>query len=128
MLEGESRQLLSGVDKGRSLTQWLSMKHSVSHDLGKERAKQVMEAAWQSYSTKFGKYSPSMQWVSDDKAKIGFVAKGISLDGTIQLQANSIDLELDVPFLLRPFQKMAVGVIEGEIKEWIGKAKTGELA
>lgn len=104
------------------------MKHSVSHDLGKERAKQVMEAAWQSYSTKFGKYSPSMQWVSDDKAKIGFVAKGISLDGTIQLQANSIDLELDVPFLLRPFQKMAVGVIEGEIKEWIGKAKTGELA
>lgn len=69
-----------------------------------------------------------MQWVSEDKATIGFVAKGISLDGTIQLQANSIDLELDVPFLLRPFQKMAVGVIEGEIKEWIGKAKTGELA
>jgi hypothetical protein len=86
-----------------------------------------MDAAWKSYSDKFGKYSPSMQWVSDDKAKIGFVAKGISLDGTIQLQANSIDLELDVPFLLRPFQKMAVGVIEGEIKEWIGKSQSGQL-
>ena len=103
------------------------MKHSVSHDLGKERAKQVMEAAWKSYSSKFGKYSPSMQWLSDDHAKIGFVAKGISLDGKIQLQANSIDLELDVPFLLRPFQKMAVGAIEEEIKEWIGKAKGGQL-
>lgn len=103
------------------------MKHSVSHDLGKERARQVMEAAWKSYSEKFGKYSPSMHWVSDDKAKIGFVAKGISLDGTIQLQANSIDLELDVPFLLRPFQKMAVGVIEGEIREWIGKSQSGQL-
>lgn len=99
----------------------------MSHDLGKERAKQVMEAAWKSYSSKFGKYSPSMQWLSDDHAKIGFVAKGISLDGKIQLQANSIDLELDVPFLLRPFQKMAVGVIEEEIKEWIGKAKGGQL-
>lgn len=103
------------------------MKHSVSHDLGKERAKQVMEAAWKSYSSKFGKYSPSMQWLSDDQAKIGFVAKGISLDGKIQLQANSIDLELDVPFLLKPFQKMAVGVIEEEIKEWIGKSKGGQL-
>lgn len=103
------------------------MKHSVSHDLGKERAKQVMESAWASYSSKFQKYSPTMQWLSDDHAKIGFVAKGISLDGKITLLADSIDLELDVPFLLRPFQKMAVGVIEGEIKEWIAKSKNGEL-
>jgi Putative polyhydroxyalkanoic acid system protein (PHA_gran_rgn) len=104
------------------------MKHSVSHDLGKERAKQVMEAAWSSYSEKFGKYSPTMKWLSEEHAKIGFVAKGISLDGQIKLLPNSIDLELDVPFLLKPFQKMAVGVIEGEIKAWIAKAKNGELA
>ena len=111
----------------RGLAQSHYMKHSVSHDLGKEQAKQVMEAAWNSYSTKFGKYTPSIKWVADDRAQIGFVAKGMSLDGTISLQANSIDLELDVPFLLKPFQKMAVGVIEGEIKEWITKAKNGQL-
>lgn len=86
-----------------------------------------MEAAWKSYSDKFGKYSPTMQWTSEDQAKIGFVAKGISLDGSIRLLANSIDLELDVPFLLKPFQKMAVGVIEEEIKVWIGKSKNGQL-
>lgn len=104
------------------------MKHSVSHDLGKERAKQVTQAAWNSYSEKFGKYSPTIEWVSDDRAQIGFNAKGMALQGSISLQPTTIDLELDVPFLLRPFQKMAVGVIEEEIKEWIAKAKDGTLA
>jgi hypothetical protein len=28
-----------------------------------------------------------------------------------------------VPFLLRPFKSQALGVIEGEINEWIKKAK-----
>jgi hypothetical protein len=115
------------LTSGNASREGCNMKHSVSHDLGKERAKQVTEAAWTSYSAKFSKYSPTIQWLSDDQAKIGFVAKGISLDGSIKLLPNSIDLELDVPFLLKPFQKMAVGVIEGEIKEWITKAKTGQL-
>jgi Putative polyhydroxyalkanoic acid system protein (PHA_gran_rgn) len=103
------------------------MKHSVSHDLGKERAKQVTEAAWNSYSAKFSKYTPTIKWLSEDRAQIGFNAKGMSLEGSISLQPTTIDLELDVPFLLKPFQKMAVGVIEEEIKEWIGKAKNGAL-
>ncbi len=92
------------------------MKHSVSHDLGKERAKQVTEAAWSSYCAKFSKYTPTIKWLSDDRAQIGFNAKGMSLEGSISLQPTTIDLELDVPFLLKPFQKMAVGVIEEEIK------------
>ena len=31
--------------------------------------------------------------------------------------------DIDVPFLLRPFKSQALGVIEGEINEWIKKAK-----
>ncbi len=103
------------------------MKHSVPHDLGQERAKRVTDAAWSSYSKRFDKYSPTMSWVSDDEAKIGFTAKGFSLDGAIQVRPNSIDLLLDVPFLLRPFQKMAIGVIEQEIRSWIQKSENGEI-
>jgi len=33
-------------------------------------------------------------------------------------------LDIDVPFLLRPFKSQALGVIEGEINEWIKKAKS----
>ena len=40
---------------------------------------------------------------------------------------NAIELDLDVPFLLRPFKSQALGVIETEIKAWIAKAKKGEV-
>ncbi len=103
------------------------MKHSVPHDLGLERAKQVTESAWSTYSSRFSAYKPTMNWLTDSKAKIGFTAKGISLDGTIEVHAKSIDLELEVPFLLKPFRGKAISVIEEEIKAWIGKAKAGQL-
>ena len=41
--------------------------------------------------------------------------------------ASSIELELDVPFLFRPFRKQAIRVIEEEVQEWIEKAKAGDL-
>jgi hypothetical protein len=45
----------------------------------------------------------------------------------LEVRPSSIDMELEVPFLLRVFQGQAVKLIEGEIKEWIGKAKQGQL-
>ena len=103
------------------------MKHAVPHDLGPERAKKVAEAALAAYEKKFAKYQPRAQWTSDTRASISFKAKGMSLSGTLEVRGNAIEMDLDVPFLLRPFQGMAVGVIEGEIKEWIAKAKAGEF-
>ncbi|HTM44260.1 MAG TPA: polyhydroxyalkanoic acid system family protein [Polyangiaceae bacterium] len=103
------------------------MKHSVPHDLGKEKALKVTQAAWQSYSTRFSQYHPTCSWPSPYKAQIGFTAKGMSLKGDIEVTEKTIDLELDVPFLLRPFKSMALGVIEEEIKTWIGKAKAGQI-
>lgn len=97
------------------------MKHSVSHSLGQERAKKVTEAALGSYATKFAKYSPKTTWTSDNRAQISFSVKGMSLKGAVEVKDKSIELELDVPFLLRPFQGQAISVIEGEIKEWLGK-------
>jgi hypothetical protein len=34
---------------------------------------------------------------------------------------------MEVPFLLRPFKNQAISVIEGEIREWIEKARTGAV-
>lgn len=103
------------------------MKHSVRHDLGIDQAKKVTRAALDSYSEKFAKYNPTVSWQSETRAKIGFTAKGVSLDGAIEVNSSSIDLELEVPFLLRPFRGKALSVIEGEIQEWIGKAKDGQI-
>jgi len=99
------------------------MKHSVPHDLGQERAKKVAESALSTYSQKYANYSPQVNWKSPNQADISFRVKGISLSGSLEVLDRSIDLDMDVPFLLRPFKNQALGVIEGEIKDWIKKAK-----
>ena len=99
------------------------MKHTVSHDLGQERAKKVTEAALSSYAEKFSKYSPKTTWTSPSRAQIAFSVKGMHLNGSVEVKDKAIELELDVPFLLRPFQGQAISVIEGEIRSWLDKEK-----
>jgi len=103
------------------------MKHSVPHDLGRDTAKKVAEAALNSYKQKFAEYNPSVDWVSPDRATLSFSVKGLKLNGGLEVNEKDIAMELEVPFLLRPFKKTAINVIEGQIKDWIGKAKAGKL-
>lgn len=103
------------------------MKHLVQHDLGQERAKKVAEAAIQSYEQKFAKYSPKANWVTPSRAAISFNVKGMTLNGFLDVQPTTIEMDLNVPFLLKPFKGTALGVIESEIREWIARAKNGEV-
>ena len=100
------------------------MKHVVSHDLGQERAKKVAESALSSYSEKFAKYSPEVRWKTENQAHIAFKIKGMTLSGSLEVLDKTIEMDLDVPFMLRPFKSQALSVIEGEIQDWIRKAKT----
>lgn len=99
------------------------MKHSVPHDLGQERAKKVAESALTAYSQKYANYHPQVTWKGPSRADIAFKVKGMALSGSLEVLERSIDLDIEVPFLLRPFKSQALGVIEGEINEWIKKAK-----
>jgi hypothetical protein len=101
------------------------MKHSVRHDLGMDGAKRVAELALKSYSERFQQFSPSVEWPTPDRAAIGFSVKGMTLKGALEVKEASFELELDVPFLMRPFQGKAVGIIEEEIQAWIQKTKAG---
>ena len=103
------------------------MKHSVPHDLGRDTARKVAEAALGSYQKKFAEYKLSVDWVAPDRAQLSFSVKGLTLKGGIEVSENDIAMELDVPLLLRPFKKTALNVIEGQIKEWIEKAKAGKI-
>jgi hypothetical protein len=103
------------------------MKHTVSHDLGEEKARQVADAAFAAYSARFAEYKPQAVWVRPNKAEISFTVKGLSLKGVMEVSATAIDMDLDVPFLLRPFKGTALGVIEKEIQTWVAKAKSGQL-
>jgi hypothetical protein len=103
------------------------LKHVVKHGLGFEAAKKVAEAAVGSYTERFKKYDPKVAWKDDRTAKISFSVKGMSLDGTLEVGDENIEMDLDVPFLLRPFKGTAISVIDEEIKKWLAKAKAGEI-
>lgn len=102
------------------------MKHSVSHDLGKDLAKKTAVAAFQAYEERFAKYNPTATW-TDDHADISFSARGMAVKGSIEVRPSSIDIDVDVPLLLRPFKRIAEEVVEREIRKWVEKAKRGEL-
>lgn len=104
------------------------MKHTVSHSLGLDMARKVAKAAMDSYAQRYSEYKPITHWKNEDSADIGFTIKGISLKGAVQVTADSIELDLDVPFMLRPFKGTALAVIEAEIRKWISKAEKGEIA
>ena len=103
------------------------MKHSISHDLGLDKAKEVATKALDSYKSRFAEYNPQTKWVSDTRCDIGFSVKGMSLNGVLEVTPASIDMDLDVPFMLRPFKGTALSVIEREITKWLEKAKAGSL-
>ncbi len=103
------------------------MKHGVPHDLGMEQAKKAAQAAFASYSERFAKYRPTATWTTDDRAEVSFTVKGVTLRGVLEVRPTSIDMDLDVPFLLRPFKDRALGAVDQEINRWIEKAKRGEI-
>jgi hypothetical protein len=103
------------------------MKHAVPHDLGQDMARKVADAAFASYAQKFSKYEPKANWVTPARANISFSVKGMTLKGALEVSPTTIEMDLDVPFLLKPFKGTAISVIEGEIREWIKKAKAGEI-
>ena len=103
------------------------MKHAIPHSLPPETARHALERAFASYREKYGEYNPTMVWESEKRAVIGFKVKGVSLDGAVELHPTKMDVELDVPFLFKPFQKKALEIVEREVRVWIDKAAKGEL-
>ncbi len=103
------------------------MKHVIPHDLDMATAKRVADRAFAEYKSRFPDYHPSLVWANDQRADVAFNAKGVKLSGAMLIEARSIALDLDVPFLFRPFQKKAIEVIEREVNVWLEKARAGQL-
>jgi len=102
-------------------------KHTIQHGLDQDTARRVAEKAWASYQERFSEYHPTIQWDRPDHASVGFKAMGTSLKGALTLKPGEIEMELDVPFLLKPFQGKALSVITEEVQKWVTEAKAGKI-
>jgi hypothetical protein len=103
------------------------MKHAVPHDLSIDAAKQAASAALAAYQQRFADYHPTITWVNDTLAEVNFKAKGVTMKGSFEILADRIEMDMEVPFLLRMFKQKAIDVVEGEITKWVSKAKSGQL-
>lgn len=103
------------------------MKHSVSHDLSFDLAKTAVVRALDSYRARFAEYEPTLRWTSDKDAEVSFAVKGMEIKGAFSVESDRIDMEIDVPLLMRPFRQKALDVIEREVGKWVEKARNGEL-
>jgi hypothetical protein len=103
------------------------MQHQVKHGLDFDTAKRATDKAFQTYTEKFSDYNPEYNWNDDRNAEVSFSAKGVSVSGDVEIKENSIEFDLDVPFLLKAFKGKAVSVIEDEIQKWVDRAERGEL-
>jgi hypothetical protein len=104
------------------------VEHEIRHDLEPAQAQRVAKQAVDSYATRFAKYHPEVQWLSDSQADVVFTVKGMRLSGGLKVERDRIRLSLDVPFVLRPFKGRAFAVIEREVQGWLAKAKTEQQA
>lgn len=103
------------------------MRHAIEHGLGKERARKAAQKAFETYKERFSKYNPEADWVDDDTLDVSFSAKGVTLDGRVELTDEEMIVDMQVPFMLKPFRKKALGVIEEEMQKWVERARRGEL-
>ncbi len=86
-----------------------------------------MEKAYGSYKERLADYKPNLTWVDDTKAKIGFHVLGKNIEVFLTVTERTVEMNGDLPFLFRPFQKKIVSVVGREVEKWIEKAKAGEL-
>ncbi|AWV88196.1 polyhydroxyalkanoic acid system family protein [Bradymonas sediminis] len=103
------------------------MKHVIPHGLSIGLAEKATHKALETYAEKFAQYNAKVDWQGERKATVSFSVKGVSLSGDVEVDENNIALDMSVPFLLKPFQKKAVAVVDEQVKDWIGRAKAGEL-
>ncbi len=105
----------------------MGMKHEIHHGLSPELAKKAVDKAMEAYSARFAEFNPTFSWTSDTKGRLGFRAKGVKVDGDIEIVGSKIQVDLEVPFLLRVFKGKAIEVIDREVLAWVEKARAGEL-
>jgi hypothetical protein len=105
----------------------MGMKHEIHHGLSAELVRRAVTKAMESYATRFAEFNPRFSWVSDTKGELGFRAKGVSVTGELEIVGPKILVDIEVPLLLRVFRGKAIEVIDREVREWVEKARRGEL-
>jgi hypothetical protein len=104
------------------------MKHEIPHDLEMDLAKLAARKAAEAYAKRFAEYDYRYRWANETRLELSFAVMGKRLEGVMEVLPRKLELELEVPFMFKVFQGKALQIIEREAKDWLAKARRGELS
>lgn len=99
------------------------MKHVIKTGLNVNDSKYALDEAFKVYSKQHSQYKPLFGWKKNDLATFSFTSPVGKLDGLILVVEDQLILDMNVPFLARPFQNKAISLIETEVQIWIERIK-----
>lgn len=102
------------------------MQHVFRHGLDPKLARRAAERAFASYCERYAKYEPRVLW-DGRHARCSFRAKGVRVSANVELGREDVTVDVEVPWLLRPFRALALARIERELQLWCQRARQGEL-
>lgn len=98
------------------------MKHSVHHQLETAQAKEVLDRALDTYRAHYADHGVETAWVDERTAVVGFELTGSKVDGRITVCEGCYDIDLQLPWMLRPFGKRIAQTFEHEFQRWLDRA------
>jgi hypothetical protein len=83
-------------------------------------AKRAIETAFGEYSKRYSGFAPQLQWLEPELAQVGFQALGRKIVAQVRVLDRALEIDMDVPLLVRPFVGRATAAIDREVARWVG--------
>ncbi len=103
----------------------MKLQHTVSHDLGLTRSREVLEQAFAHYQERYPHAHLQRQWRGDRESHVDLRVGGFHLQARILLGDSNVTLDMDVPLLARLWVPKIKARIEREIGRWLKEANDG---
>ena len=104
------------------------MRHRIERSCGPARTRRILDEAFAAYAERYARYRPHLKWYDDSRAAFGFRVRGLKVTGTLSLLADAIDLEVQVPWMLRPLHDLARRTIDAEAERLFAAPGDGGLS
>ncbi len=97
----------------------MTLSEHYPHRLPQEDARSRIEQAFAEYRTRYAAYQPELTWSDAERARFAFMAKGVRVDGSLRVTHEGLDVEAKLPFVFRPFKKLALETVGREVDVWL---------
>lgn len=104
------------------------MKHTVTHPLTRDAARTTLDRMLQTYGSHYAEHDVRTAWADDDTATIAFQVGRRTVEGRVAVRDDCYELDVDLPFLLRPFQGRIARAVDEEVAKWLDATSGGRRA